>query len=565
METGRTGGEASLTAAARLQGALGVPAAVASALAACLDGLPFYVLLVDAGHHILFANRATQADLGLDPEELVGAYCPRAVHGLDEPVPGCPLEEARRLGRVVENDLRDPATGRWLRSGVYPLALEGAEQRLFLHFVRDITRERQAELEIARERDMNAIVAEVLRVALDDAPLERVLELVLERLIGVPWLSVEARGGIFLVEGDPPQLVLKAQRDLPPQALKSCRSVPFGYCLCGRAAASGRLEFAEDLDERHEHCSPELPRHGHYCMPIVSQDRVLGVINLYLQAGHPRDAREESFLRSVADVLAGIVERRRAEAQLRHAQKLEALGTLAASVAHDFNNLLTVIQGHAEAMREAARGHESLRRHTDRIKTAVKRGADLARQLVSFGRKEPAHPEVIEVDAVIKDVRKMLASLIPAHIELEAVLEGPPARVRMERGQLEQVLVNLAVNARDAMPEGGRLRIEKSQVELGPGRADAPPGRYVRLSVVDTGVGMAPELVTRVFEPFFTTKEAGRGSGLGLAIVEKIVRQAGGHLRVTTAPGHGSTFAVCIPAVRGEQPPAAATTLEPAP
>jgi PAS domain S-box-containing protein len=548
------GGEASRAAVA-LEDVLGVPGQVASALAACLDSLPFYVMLVDEGHQILFANRATQADLGLAPDEVFGTYCPRAVHGLDEPVPGCPLEEALAVGHLVERELLDPATGRWVSSGVYPLALEAAgRRRVFLHFVRDITHERHAEQDVARERDMNAIVAEMLLLALDDVALELVLERTLERLIGIPWLSVEARGGIFLVEGEPPRLVLKAQRDLPSQAQADCRTVPFGRCLCGRAAASGRLEFADDLDERHELCAESLRPHGHYCMPIVSQDRVLGVINLYLQAGHPRDAREESFLRAVANVLAGIIERRRAEARLRQAQKLEALGTLAAGVAHDFNNLLTVIQGHAEALREESGTNESRRRHADRIKSVVKRGAELARQLVAFGRTEPAHTDVIVVDSVVRGVRKMLASLIPPRIGIEADLDGPPARVRIDRGQLEQVLVNLAINARDAMPAEGRLRIATGQVELGPGRADAPPGPYVSIGVSDTGMGIAPELVARIFEPFFTTKGPGRGSGLGLAIVDKIVREAGGHVRVTSVMGQGSTFTVYLPVARADGP-----------
>jgi PAS domain S-box-containing protein len=547
VDRGRPGGATPIDGEARLAGVLGVPEAVASTLAACLDSLPFYVLLVDAGHRILFVNQAARADLGLASAELFGAYCPQVVHGLGAPIAGCPLEEARAAGHLVERELRDPATGRWLATGVYPLPLADPDgQPLFLHSVRDVTRQRQVEHDVARERDMNAMVAEVLVLALEDAPLERVLDLVLERLLGIPWLSVETRGGIFLAEGDPPALVLKAQRDLPPWSLAECRTVPFGHCLCGRAAAAAKLEFADDVDARHEHCHPALPAHGHYCVPIVAHRRVLGVINLYLRAGHPRDSREEAFLQAVANVLAGIIERRRAEAQLRHSQKLEALGALAAGVAHDFNNLLTVIQGHADALHHDAGADAEVRRGAERIKATVRRAAALTRQLVTFGRREPARAEVLDVNAVVDEVRGMLAPLLGARIELQAVLGAAPGAVCIDRGQLEQVLMNLAVNARDAMPDGGRLTIATAPVELDAG--SAPPGRYVALAVTDTGVGIPPELAARIFEPFYTTKPAGEGSGLGLAIVEGIVRQAGGHVRLASTPGQGSTFTVYLPA-----------------
>jgi signal transduction histidine kinase len=418
-----------------------------------------------------------------------------------------------------------------------------------LHFVRDITRERQVEQEVARERDVNAIVAEVLGLAVAAAPLEQVLDVVLERLIGIPWLGVEARGGIFLTEGDPPVLALTAQRDMPPTRVAGCRLVPHGYCLCGRAAASGRLEFATDVDERHECCDPDLPPHGHYCVPIVSQQRVLGVINLYVPAGQPRDSRAEALLHTVASVLAGIVARHRTEAQLRHSQKLEALGMLASGVAHDFNNLLTVILGHADALDRDLGADPAARHHAERIKAVVKRAATLTHQLVTFSRRKPPRTEIVEVNAVVEDVRKLLAELIGRCIEFEVELGAPGGSVHVDRGELEQVLVNLVVNARDAMPDGGRLRIATRSADLSPGPEGAPAGRYVTVSVTDTGVGIPPDLASRIFEPFFTTKAVGQGSGLGLAIAEGILREAGGRIHVTSVPGQGATFTIYLPSV----------------
>ena len=241
---------------------------------------------------------------------------------------------------------------------------------------------------------------------------------------------------------------------------------------------------------------------------------------------------------------------RERDEQLRQSQKLEAIGTLAGGVAHDFNNLLTVISGFTQlAMLQAAQGRVA----TDDLKQvagAADRASHLTRQLLAFGRKQLLQPRVLDLGEVIAGIEPMLRRLIGEHIELRTEHAQPLARVHADPGQIEQVIVNLAVNARDAMPNGGTLAI-------GTGN-DSSDGRHVRLFVRDTGMGMSAETRARIFEPFFTTKEPGKGTGLGLATVYGIVAQSGGRIDVETEPGAGTTFTIHLPAT--EDSPVAATS-----
>ena len=238
----------------------------------------------------------------------------------------------------------------------------------------------------------------------------------------------------------------------------------------------------------------------------------------------------------IAGVAADITERRQLQAELQQAQKLESLGRLAGGVAHDFNNLLVVISTNASILREDLPDGET-RVMMGEIEDAAARASGLTRQLLAFSRKQVIQPVVLDLNATVADTRKMLRRMIGDDVVLETSLDPDLSRVHIDSGQLVQVLMNLAVNARDAMPRGGRLTIETRQ------RGDA-----VTLTVRDTGAGMTPEICARIFEPFFTTKEAGKGTGMGLAVVHGIVEQAGGRIEVETAPGAGTTFRIVLPA-----------------
>ena len=265
--------------------------------------------------------------------------------------------------------------------------------------------------------------------------------------------------------------------------------------------------------------------------------------------------------RGVIGVSNDVTQRRRLEDQLRQAQKMEAIGRLAGGVAHDFNNLLAAIMGHGELLLRRLEPNQPQHRHAEAIQKAATRGALLTRQLLAFSRKEVLAPTVLDIHLVVAEMEEMLRRLIGEHIELVIVLGDRPVHVRADRGQLEQVVMNLAVNARDAMAEGGVLTVEVAPVELPrrPGeRVDArdrasgaedatPSGPFVAIAVSDTGCGMDPNTAARIFEPFFTTKEQGKGTGLGLSTVYGIVEQSGGSIEVDSAPGRGTVFTVYLP------------------
>jgi signal transduction histidine kinase/CheY-like chemotaxis protein len=362
------------------------------ALQGLIDALPFYVLLVDGRHHIVAANRAAASAVGKDAAALVGCYCPRVVHGLDEPYPGCPLEEAVGTGQSVEKDLFDERTRRHLRSSVYLTEMLTEEgERVYLHSIEDITDKRRAEEERAKLQE-----------------------------------------------------------------------------------------------------------------------------------------------------------------QLLRAQKLDGLGRLAGGIAHDFNNLLTLILNYATFAAKELEEGSPVREDVERIRRAGKRAAALTRQLLAFSRNEIVEPRVLELNDVVKDVERLLRRTIGENIDFTTDLGPSVWRVKVDPGQLEQVLLNLALNARDAMPRGGRLAVSTRNVTLGDAaqseETTVPPGRYVEVAVSDSGAGMTEEVLSHLFEPFFTTKERGKGTGLGLATVYGIVKQAGGEVVARSTPGRGSTFRVLLPA-----------------
>jgi PAS domain S-box-containing protein len=265
-----------------------------------------------------------------------------------------------------------------------------------------------------------------------------------------------------------------------------------------------------------------------------------------------------------------ITAKKRLEQQFQQAQKMEAMGRLAAGVAHDFNNLLTVIGGYCQLALERLQPAHPARRDLDEVARASERAANLTRQLLAFSRQQVLDPRVLDLNAVIAEVEKMLRRVIGADVELVFTPGRDLGAIRADAGQLEQVLMNLVVNARDAMPAGGRITIETANLDLAPsgrdtaesvgagraaGRLTAPgmfPGRCVALVVSDTGCGMDAETASRIFEPFFTTKEAGRGTGLGLSTVHGIVTQSEGQISVSSEPGRGTSFQIVFPRAAGD-------------
>jgi PAS domain S-box-containing protein len=269
----------------------------------------------------------------------------------------------------------------------------------------------------------------------------------------------------------------------------------------------------------------------------------------------------EGRVKGIIGVSRDLTERKQLEERLRQAQKMDAVGRLAGGVAHDFNNLLTGIKCNVALLLDAMDADDPRRDDVAEVEHAADRAAALTQQLLAFSRKQVLQPKVLDLNALVADTGRLLKRLVHENVQQLTMLDPAAGRVLADPGQMEQVLVNLAVNARDAMPEGGVLRVRTRQVHLdeafGARHATSAfvPGQYVMLSVSDTGTGMDRATLDRIFEPFFTTKEQGKGTGLGLATVYGIVRQSGGHVRVYSEPGVGTTFEVYLPCVDAADPP----------
>jgi len=301
------------------------------------------------------------------------------------------------------------------------------------------------------------------------------------------------------------------------------------------------------------------PLQRYLAVPVLSGTQVVGMIGV---ANRPdayagREQNKIGVLARVAGVLLDNYRRKEREAilekQLRQAQKVEAIGRLAGGVAHDFNNILTAILGYSDLLLLRMKADDALHGSVEEIRGAAQRAAALTRQLLAFSRKQILEPKVVNLNDIVLDLSKMLRRMIGEDIELITHGAWDLGRTKVDPGQIEQVIINLAINARDAMLHGGKLTIETANVVLDRTSTlrlgDVAPGKYVRIAVSDTGTGMTPEVQARLFEPFFTTKAEGKGTGLGLAMCYGIVKQSGGHITVYSEPGHGTVFKIYLPRI----------------
>jgi PAS domain S-box-containing protein len=538
-----------------------------------------------------------------------------------------------------------------------------------LGVTRDITERKEAERRIKRNYEIQSVLNGLLRISLTDISLEKQLQLFLKHIVSVSPLALEAKGAIFLVEDDPDVLVLKAQHGLPESLLSMCGRVPFGRCLCGRAALSGEMQFADYVDERHENRYEGILQHGHYCVPILFGGKVLGVINLYVGEGHTRDGMEAGFLGAVSDVMAGIIQRKKAEEELRRlsdavrmstdsivitdiegtiievneaalrmygttekadlvgknsieniapedreiasaqlekvieteqlqsieyrvlrkegssipvetsvaimrskdgepvgyvavsrditerkrmeqqlqsAGRLAAVGELAAGVAHELNNPLAAIQGYSQLLVSRNDLDELTKKDVDTIYREALRASKITKNLLSFARRHEPEKRYISINETVEKTLELRAHQMKVgNIELVTELQPDLPNTMADFYQLQQVFMNIVVNAEQAMSEAhgrGKLivRTQKS-------------GDVLQVSFIDNGPGISEENLKRIFDPFFTTKDVGKGTGLGLSICYGIVEAHKGRLYARSKPGEGASFFVEIPIVSDGQ------------
>jgi signal transduction histidine kinase/CheY-like chemotaxis protein len=296
-----------------------------------------------------------------------------------------------------------------------------------------------------------------------------------------------------------------------------------------------------------------LRAEGYIAMPLVgTRADVMGVMVAIARQPLTDDAHNTSLLQLVAGRVAAELERARTERELRKSehhllqvQRVEAIGWLAGNIAHDFNNLLTIVIGSAEILQDRSDSQE-----LSELLAAARRASTLTKQLLAFGRRQVMQVQRVDVNRVVAQVQAMLTRVMGPEVRLDTSLDPGLPSIEVDPGQLEQVLVNLAINARDAMPEGGTLRISTAVLDIAKAYFQMPSGRYVRLSVTDTGLGMAPDVLSQIFEPFFTTK-GNKGTGLGLSSVYGIVKQSGGYIWCDSMPGQGTTFTIYLKPASG--------------
>ncbi len=419
-----------------------------------------------------------------------------------------------------------------------------------------------------RQGTVAMLTADVALAAAQGVTLEGMLQICAESMVRHLHAAF-ARIWVVNAAGD--TLLLRASAGCYTHLDGAHSRIPVGELKIGLIAAERTPYLSNDVARDPRVSDPDwAEREGMASFagyPLLVDERLVGVMAMF--ARHPLNRRTLDALGAIATTVAVGIDRKRLEEQLRMSQRLEAVGRLAGGIAHDFNNLLTIITGCSEVLLSSTTLPEDARQLVRDVAQAGDQAAALTRQLLVFSRRQPLEAQTVDLAALVAGTERILRRLIGEDILL-ATSAREPARVMADPGQLEQVVINLAVNARDAMPEGGRLLIETGTITLHEGLSttlpNVAPGRYAILSVSDTGVGMPPEVAARAFEPFFTTKAAGQGTGLGLSTVYGIVKQAGGHVTLYSEPGLGTMFRVYLPLDEAEPPeavPAVPPTMPP--
>ncbi len=517
-----------------------------------LDSTPDAMLFVSPENRIILVNAQFEKVFGYGQDEIVGRK-------LDVLIPP---RFRRDHHRRVEGFFKNPRVrsmgsnleiyglrknGEEFPADISLSPLQTDEELLVTAAIRDISQRKEVEAQIEMNYYIQKVINSMLKISLEPLSLEEQFDRVLDLILKVPNLSLQSKGAIFLKKPDSDVLKLKAQHGFTDQDSVPCNEVTFGKCLCGKAASMAKLIHAEDMDGIHEIHDAAIFPHGHYCVPIVSGDKIYGLLNVYIREGHERSNREEDFLTSVTSTLATIIERDRAEQekkdlqrQLAQAEKLAALGRFTANIAHEIRNPLTSVGGFARRLDKTIPADTKEKNYTKIIVTEVTRLEKILKNILSFSKAETPNFTKNNLTKVIEQVLLMNEDLFTEKsIGVQKSLANVPS-FSFDRDMLIEVLENIILNAVDSMSDGGTLSVST-------GKEDGPEGANAVIKVRDTGEGMSKEQLKMIFEPFYTTKVAEQGIGLGLSITKKIMESMDGRVEIESRVGKGSTVIMTLP------------------
>jgi PAS domain S-box-containing protein len=487
--------------------------------AGALNAIADPVLIIDEDHKIVFVNDATLELCDLSREEVVGRTCHEISHHCPTPCDSpttCPHRAVFASGRATH-----------IKHKHY--CGEGQEK------IFDIT--------ASPIRDTDGHVTQMIQVLKDITEAENTAKALQKSEVLMKNILESVDEGFIII--DPDFKIVSANRAYCEQ--EQCRTED----IIGKHCYEVSHHMARPCFQSGEECAPSrtfktgkpsVAIHTHY----DSEDKPV-----YIETRSYPVKDQSGAVTAVIETLNNITEVRKLEEQLRHAQKMEAIGTLAGGIAHDFNNILTVIIGYGSLMQTHLKAGDPSLPHVKEMLAASKRAAGLTRSLLAFSRKQVMDMKAVNINNVIADFSKMLAWIIGEDIELRVTASSEDLIVNADAGQIDQVLMNLATNARDAMPQGGLLSIETGSMTMDSrfikAQGFGEPGNYAVISIADTGIGMDEAIMMRIFEPYFTTKELGRGTGLGLSIAFGIVKQHKGFLKCQSESGKGTMFKIYLP------------------
>lgn len=517
------------------------------------DAVEDAVLLLDMDRRVVRANKATQKLLGKAPQDIIGTQCCAVVHDGAKKIESCPFHRMVTTGKRASVVMT--TAHQWFEVSVDPVFSKEGTLTHAVHIVKDITNLKKSE----HREQIRSVILE--RIACGE-PLSQLLTFI---IVSIERQHPEMICSIMQVSDDGRFLTGSVAPSLPDFYNRATNRTKIGEGIgtCGTAAFRRERVIVEDITGHPfwNTFSPAAEAGLRSCWsePIISSTgTLLGTFAIYHRTPETPGAEEIALIQQ-ASVFAGIaIERSKGEAKrvelehlLNQSQKMEAIGHLAGGIAHDFNNLLTPILIYAEMLKRSVPGNEKVNSQLDGIIKASGKARDLAQQLLSFGRKQVMHMQVVDLNGIIASFYTMVRRTLRENIGFNLQLSSQPVVVRADSTKIEQALLNLVLNAQDAIEGNGSIVIETGHVlvddEFSSRHPGIAPGSYVLLSCADDGCGMAPETTARIFEPFFSTKESGRGTGLGLANVYGIVKQHNGCILAASTVGTGTTFRIYLP------------------